>query len=123
MRALIVDDSRAARALIGRIMRELDFDVIEAAQGCEGLERLEAIGPFDVVLVDWNMPEMNGLDFVRAVRRDTRHASLPIVMCTSETEISQVVVALEAGASEYIMKPFSVDVVREKLALLGVPVC
>jgi two-component system chemotaxis response regulator CheY len=104
------------------MMRELGFDVVEAAQGREALARLVDAAPIDLALVDWNMPEMNGLEFVLAARADARFAAIPIVMCTSETEMSQMVRALEAGASEYIMKPFTKDILRGKLELVGVPV-
>ena len=119
MRVLVVDDSRAARSLIGRMVRELGFEVVEAAQGREALEQLVAHAPIDLVLVDWNMPEMDGFEFVVAARADGRFDTVPVVMCTSETEMSQVVRALEAGASEYIMKPFTKDILRGKLELLG----
>ena len=122
MLALVVDDSRAARSLISRMIRELGFDVVEAAQGREAMEKLNANATIDLALVDWNMPEMNGLDFVLAARADSRFQALQIVMCTSETEIGQVTRALEAGASEYIMKPFTIDILRGKLELLGLPV-
>jgi two-component system chemotaxis response regulator CheY len=104
------------------MMRELGFEVVEAAQGREALDHLVADAPIDLALVDWNMPEMNGLEFVVAARADHRFQTMPIVMCTSETEISQMVRALDAGASEYIMKPFTKDILRGKLDLLGVPV-
>ena len=122
MRVLVVDDSRAARSLIGRMMRELGFDVVEAAQGREALDHLESNAPVDLALVDWNMPEMNGLEFVVAARADQRYQAMPIVMCTSETEVSQMTRALGAGASEYIMKPFTKEILRGKLDLLGMPV-
>ena len=119
MRALVVDDSKAARSLIGRMVREMGFEVVEAANGREALQRLAEGGPVDLALVDWNMPEMNGLDFVVAARADRRFIDVPLVMCTSETEMSKVVQALDAGASEYIMKPFNKDALRGKLELLG----
>jgi two-component system chemotaxis response regulator CheY len=112
-----VDDSRAMRLVIGRIMGELGFEVVEAANGREALERLAAVTP-DIALVDWNMPEMNGYEFLCAARREPKWADLRIVMVTTETETSQMVRALEAGANEYIMKPFTKEVVREKLQLL-----
>ncbi|MEO7998704.1 MAG: response regulator [Gemmatimonadaceae bacterium] len=119
MRALVVDDSRAARSLIGRMLRELGFDVVDAAQGVEAMEHLVSGTPFDLAVVDWNMPTMNGLDFVRTARADARFQEVPIVMCTSETEIQQMIRALEAGANEYIMKPFTAEILRGKLELIG----
>lgn len=119
MRVLIVDDSRAIRVMIGRIMRELGFEPCEAANGREALAVLESTGVPELALVDWNMPEMNGLEFVEAARARPECAGMRIVMVTTETEMAQMVRALEAGADEYVMKPFTADVLREKLALLN----
>jgi two-component system chemotaxis response regulator CheY len=119
-RAMVIDDSRAMRGILRRMLVEAGLEVIEAANGREALDRLHAGETIDVALVDWNMPEMNGLEFVMAVRADPRFADLRLMMVTTETEMHQVVRALEAGANEYVMKPFTVDVVRDKLALLGV---
>ena len=92
---------------------------LAAGNGREGLERLRQLERADVALVDWNMPEMNGFEFVRAVRADPAYRDLRLVMVTTETEASQVMSALEAGANEYVMKPFNRDVIVEKLSLLG----
>jgi two-component system chemotaxis response regulator CheY len=115
---MIVDDSRAMRLMIGRIMTELGFTVAEASNGREALERLNAGAPPDVALLDWNMPEMNGFDLVCAIRADGRYQGMRIIMVTTETETSQMVRALEAGADEYVMKPFTKDIIRDKLDLL-----
>jgi two-component system, chemotaxis family, chemotaxis protein CheY len=118
VRALIVDDSRAMRLVIGRIMTDLGFEIADAANGREALDRLTA-GPVpNVALVDWNMPEMNGFELVCALRANDRYRATRIVMVTTEVEMGQVVRALEAGADEYVMKPFTKDVLREKLELL-----
>ena len=119
MRALIVDDSRAMRALVGKMVGDLGIETLYAAHGREALQQLETAGVPDVALVDWNMPEMNGLELVQALRADARWAEVPIVMVTTETEMSQVMRALEAGANEYIMKPFTPDILRDKLDMLG----
>jgi two-component system, chemotaxis family, chemotaxis protein CheY len=120
MQALVIDDSRAMRSMIGKIMRQLGFDVVEAADGKEALGRLhEGVRP-GIALVDWNMPEMNGLDFVKSVRLDASFADLPLMMVTTENEMSQVVVALSAGANEYLMKPFTKEMLIEKLDILGI---
>ena len=119
MRALIVDDARAVRSVIGRSLKQLGFEVCEAGNGREALGQLERGGAVDVALVDWNRPEMTGLDFVRAVRTDPAHGAMRIVMVTSESETSRVVDALEAGWNEYLMKPFTVDSLREKLVMTG----
>lgn len=120
MRALIVDDSRAMRLILGRIMGELGFETVEAPNGKEALDRLAGGRELDVALVDWNMPEMNGYDFLCALRASHSHAAVPVIMVTTETETSQIVRALEAGANEYVMKPFTKDVIREKLDLLQI---
>lgn len=120
MRALVIDDSKAIRIILRRLLDELGFEVVEAADGREALQHLAGTTrPFDVALVDWNMPEMNGLEFVREVRGQGGHEDLTMVMVTTETEAGQVVRALAAGANEYIMKPFSRDVLVDKLSMLG----
>src|SRR3954466_10214314 len=98
MHALVVDDSKAVRSLLGRMLRQVGFEVAEAANGREGLERLRRPGRTDVALVDWNMPEMDGLEFVRTVRADPSLAGLRLMMVTTENELERVAVALEAGA-------------------------
>ena len=119
MRALIIDDSKAMRSILGRMLRGLDFEVMEAANGREALEQLRNTGKIDIALVDWNMPEMNGFDFVRAVRADQMYDGVLLMMVTTETEMENVVRALAAGANEYVMKPFTQDVIMEKLRLFG----
>jgi two-component system chemotaxis response regulator CheY len=120
MRALVIDDSRTVRAIIGKILRDEGLEVIEAANGREGLERLREPPGVELVLVDWNMPEMNGLDFIRAVRSEHAYDSVRIMMVTTETEQGQVLRALDAGANEYLMKPFTRDILVAKLSLLDV---
>ena len=119
MKALVVDDSRAIRLIISRSLKALGFSTTEATNGQEALEALGSAGPFDVALVDWNMPVMSGFEFVCAVRGDRAHDEMAIMMVTSESEQSQVQKAIEAGASEYLMKPFSAESIEEKLAILG----
>jgi two-component system chemotaxis response regulator CheY len=119
MKALVVDDSRAIRGIVGGYLKELGFDTLEASNGREALERLKDRGPVELAMVDWNMPEMNGYEFVCAVRKDNTHAEMKIVMVTTETEMAQMVKALTAGAQEYIMKPFTKEIVSDKLTLLG----
>src|SRR5262245_29882766 len=118
MRALVIDDSRATRAIIGKILRDEGMEVVEAANGREGLERLRQTAGVELVLVDWNMPEMDGLEFIKAVRGDRTFDPVRILMVTTETEQGQVVRALEAGANEYVMKPFTRDILVAKLSLL-----
>ena len=120
MRALVVDDSRAVRVIIRNILVEMGMEVVEAGNGVEALERLRQNSDVELVLVDWNMPEMNGLDFIRAVRAQRGYDGLRIMMVTTETESDQVVRALSAGANEYLMKPFTKEVLVAKLRLLDV---
>lgn len=119
MRALIVDDSRAMRSVIGKMVGDMGVTTTFAANGRDALEQLTAHGKPDFALVDWNMPEMNGFEFLVAVRADPRYADLPLLMVTTETEMSQVMKALEHGANEYVMKPFTADILRDKLDMLG----
>jgi len=125
MRALVVDDSRAMRAILSRILREAGFEVLEAEHGREALELLRkhhVTQPFELALVDWNMPEMGGYELIRAVRAEDAFRDVRLVMVTTENEIEQVAKALEAGADEYAMKPFTKEVILEKLAILGLVV-
>jgi two-component system chemotaxis response regulator CheY len=120
MLAMVIDDSRAMRLILRRITTQLGFDVCEAGNGKEALEYLAGATELPTfALVDWNMPEMNGLDFVTAVRADQRLRSMTLMMVTTESEQGQIVRALAAGAHEYVIKPFTPDAIEEKLALLG----
>jgi two-component system chemotaxis response regulator CheY len=116
--ALVVDDSRAMRGLVGMTRESLGFGVVEAGDGVEALEQLALMRVPEVALVDWNMPRMNGLDLVRALRRRELYEHMAIVMVTSETTTDSVIEALAAGADEYLMKPFSAELLRDKLMLL-----
>jgi two-component system chemotaxis response regulator CheY len=120
MRVLIVDDSRAIRRIIGEIMKQLNFEVSEAGNGVEALQRLEELGAPDLVLVDWNMPQMNGLDFIKAVRANPAYSDLPLMMVTTETEMERMALAFMAGVNEYVMKPFDKATILDKLQLLGI---
>ena len=120
-KALVVDDSRAIRLILGKTLAEIGFDVKQASNGKEALGVIEhERDGMSVVLVDWNMPEMNGLEFVTALRANPANAGVAVMMVTTETEMDQMVRALEAGANEYVMKPFSKDIIADKLRLLGV---
>jgi len=119
-KAIVIDDSRAIRMILANTLTELGYEVSQAANGKEGLATVEReSGPISLILVDWNMPEMNGLDFVKQLRSNARYSSIPLMMVTTETEISQMVAALEAGANEYVMKPFTKEIIAEKLRLIG----
>ncbi|MGC8628213.1 MAG: response regulator [Acidimicrobiales bacterium] len=120
MKALVVDDSRAMRTILSRILAKAGADeVLQASNGREAVQVLAEGGVPDVALVDWNMPEMNGLELVSTVRREPAWRRMAIVMVTTENEQSQVVRALAAGAHEYLIKPFDEAALLEKLALLG----
>jgi two-component system, chemotaxis family, chemotaxis protein CheY len=120
-KALVVDDSRAVRMILSKTLRELGFEVLEAANGREALEVIEIEKTaVTLVLADWNMPEVNGLELLKQLRRKPELASLVVVMVTTETELNQMVAALDAGANEYVMKPFTKDILVEKLQLIGV---
>ena len=120
MRALVIDDSRTVRIIIGKILAELGLEVVEAGNGQEGLDRLQQQPGVELVLVDWNMPVMNGLDFIKAVRAQRTYDGVRIMMVTTETEQEQVLRALAAGANEYVMKPFTKEILVAKLSLLDV---
>jgi two-component system chemotaxis response regulator CheY len=118
MRALVIDDSRTVRIIIGKILREIGMEVLEAANGLEALEQLQRNPDVELLLVDWNMPQMNGFDFLRAVRAQRAYDGVRILMVTSESQNEQVIKALSAGANEYLMKPFNKEVLVAKLHLL-----
>jgi len=119
MRALVIDDSRTMRRIVADILGGLGFATSQASNGREALDLLEAGETFDLACIDWNMPVMDGLEFVKAVRARPDWRVLTLMMVTTESEHGQVVRALAAGAHEYLIKPFTPDAVRSKLALLG----
>jgi len=119
--ALVIDDSRAIRMILGRTLNRFGYEVCSAANGREALDMIVAQRlDLSVILVDWNMPEMNGLEFVQNIRADPKYNQVPLMMVTTETEIEQMYRALDAGANEYVMKPFTDDVIADKLRLMGV---
>lgn len=119
MKILIVDDSRTMRLVLRRMLAELGHDdVIEAAHGGEGLERMTDDLP-ELALVDWNMPVMGGLDFVKAVREQRAYDKVKLMVVTSESSPRIVYEALKAGADEYAMKPITGDIMDDKMQLLG----
>ena len=103
-------------------MKSLGFEVTEATNGLEALQRLEELGPPDICFVDWNMPEMNGLEFIKAVRAKKEYFDLPLMMITTETEMEGMALAFMAGVNEYVMKPFDREMIVEKLNILGIGV-
>jgi two-component system chemotaxis response regulator CheY len=120
-KAVVVDDSRAVRMILAKTLREIGFEVFEAANGREALEVIEAEkNAITLVLTDWNMPEINGLELLKRLRGNPELSSLVVIMVTTETELDQMATALEAGANEYLMKPFTKDILVEKLQLAGI---
>lgn len=119
MKAIVVDDSRAARMVLKKALAQEGFEVFEAGDGRQALDELSKVGAVDLALVDWNMPVMTGYELICEVRARKELDRMAIMMVTTETESSQVQKALDAGANEYVMKPFTGDVLREKLLLLG----
>ena len=117
--ALLVDDSRAIRMAGRRIIELLGLGALEANNGREALDVVNAHPDLGVIILDWNMPVMNGLEFLTALRAGSGQQP-PVVMCTTENDISHITAALSAGANEYIMKPFTEEILREKLQEIGV---
>ena len=119
--ALVIDDSRAMRMILGRMLNRFGYEVCSAANGREALNMIGGQSlDLSVILVDWYMPEMNGLEFVKAIRSDPRLGDVPLLMVFTDSEIDQIHPALAAGADEYVLKPFTDRAIAEKLRLLGV---
>jgi two-component system, chemotaxis family, chemotaxis protein CheY len=116
---LVVDDSRVFRTVARRIMEELRYSVEEAEDGMEGLRVCHEKMP-DLIFLDWNLPNMKGLDFVKSVRGQRQGAHPLILFCTTESDPDEIASAMAAGANEYVMKPFDGSQVRAKLAEIGV---
>ena len=120
MRAMIVDDSRAMRSLLRKILQENGFEVVgEAENGRDALEQLKKLGFVDLTLLDWNMPIMNGYELLCEVRKNPEWKDMRVMLVTTETEASQILRALDAGADEYLIKPFVKEALREKLNVMG----
>ena len=122
MKLLVVDDSSTMRRIIKNTLARLGYkDVLEGADGVEGWNALDSNPDVEMLITDWNMPEMNGLELVKKVRADERFADLPIIMVTTEGGKAEVITALKAGVNNYIVKPFTPQVLKEKLgAVMGV---
>lgn len=116
---LVVDDSRVVRKVARRILEDLGFEVAEAGDGAEALAWARTAMP-DAILLDWNMPVMNGLEFLRRLRQEPGGTDPRVIFCSVENDLDRIREALDEGASEYIMKPFDGDIVASKLALAGV---
>lgn len=116
---LVVDDSKVIRKVARHILESLDFSVSEAVDGQDALMQCEASAP-DVVLLDWNMPVMSGMDFLQALTRSDVKSRPKIIFCTTENGIGHIKAAVDAGADEYVMKPFDRETLESKLAIVGV---
>ncbi|SFC32579.1 two-component system, chemotaxis family, response regulator CheY [Nocardioides terrae] len=119
MRAMIIDDSRAMRSILRRIVAGLEFETLEAGDGQQALDLFESGQVPDLCLVDWNMPVMDGYTFITRVRANKEWRHVTLMTVTTESEQGQIVKALAAGAHEYVIKPFTPDAIVEKLELLG----
>lgn len=117
---LLVDDSRAVRLVGRRMMGTFGLEVLEAEDGKQALEVVRANPDLDAILLDWNMPIMDGMEFLTALRAEDRAKQPIVVMCTTENDMPRIVQAMQAGANEYIMKPFTEDIIRDKLEETGV---
>ncbi|MBC8790029.1 MAG: two-component system response regulator [Tagaea sp. CACIAM 22H2] len=115
---LVVDDSRVIRNVARRILEALSFKVEEAADGQQALDACKRAMP-DAILLDWNMPVMDGISFLRALRASPGGDAPIVLFCTTETELVKIQTAIEAGANEYIMKPFDSEIVESKLSQVG----
>jgi two-component system chemotaxis response regulator CheY len=118
---LIVDDSSTMRAIARKMLRQLGYECDEAADGAAALERIRAKGT-DLVLLDWEMPVMDGLETLKAMRAEEWGRKPKVVMCTSLKEMDRMVAAINAGADEYVMKPYDTDILAGKLSAVGLPV-
>ena len=115
---LVVDDSRVIRKVARRILEEIGFEIAEASDGMEALAWCRAAMP-DAILLDWNMPVMNGIEFLRHLRQEPGGDTPKVVFCTTENDVAHIARALHAGANEYIMKPFDKDIVTAKFHEVG----
>ena len=115
---LVVDDSRVIRKVARRILEDMGFEIAEAADGMEALAWCRAAMP-DAILLDWNMPVMNGIEFLRKLREEPQGEVPIVVFCTVENDLAHIQEALDAGANEYIMKPFDGDILEAKFAEAG----
>ncbi len=119
-RALVIDDSRAARTMVGNMMGQLGFDVLKAEHGAAALELLDPDAPPVAIMVDWNMPVMDGVEFAKALRAIDAFKTVPLLMISSESDPRRVAAALLAGVDEYLFKPVDTEMIRQRLETMGV---
>ena len=119
MKALIVDDSRAMRRLLSHLCNNISCDTIEACDGRAGLKEAKSNLPFDIALLDWDMPEMNGLELLRELRSDQQFTDTKIMMVTSHNSMDDITAAVESGADDFLMKPITEEMFVDKMRLLG----
>ena len=116
---LLVDDSATIRKAVRRMLEALNLGVAEAGDGAEALEMLNA-KPYDAVILDWNMPVMDGITLLRHMRKNAALSAIPVIMSTTEQDLARIGEALEAGANEYLMKPYDKETLEVKLSFAGV---
>ena len=118
-KALLVDDSRSVRLICRRVVEGLGFEVLDAENGAVALDLIRSNDDIDVVLLDWNMPVMDGMTFLKTLRAQPSESQPIVVMVTTENEVSRIMEAIQEGANEYVMKPFTEDIIRGKLEETG----
>jgi two-component system chemotaxis response regulator CheY len=116
MKAIVVDDSRMMRTVEQRALESMGWEVAHAANGVEALDVMGKMEPVHLALVDWQMPEMDGLTLVKQMRADARYEQVTIIMVSSNAVMESIQEALDAGANDFVMKPFSVDALKERIA-------
>jgi len=119
MKILIIDDSKAMRNFLDFLVQQLKFETVLAEDGCHALEILQQQSSFDLALVDWDMPRMNGLEFVKSVRANSAYDGLKLMMVTTQNSMDRVAAALDAGANDFLMKPVTQESLEDKLRVLG----
>lgn len=115
---MVVDDSRVIRKVARQILEELNFEIAEAGDGQDALDQCRARMP-EAILLDWNMPIMNGIDFLKKLRAESGGDAPVVVFCTTENDLSHITAAIQAGANEYIMKPFDREIIESKFSEAG----
>lgn len=120
MKALVIDDSRTMRRIVSGVLKNVGFETLEAGDGQEALEVMESESDITLCCIDWNMPVMDGLTYVKEVRARAEWRDVTLMMITTESEHGQIVRALAAGAHEYLIKPFTPEAIVQKLDFLGV---